>query len=145
MSLISKILTSEAAKFVGFHALRGVVRATGHSVRIAAPKPRNMQCVKLGVEHKPLVQIVTFWCNLRINKLKQMGFTEEGIQRVVRNDATFLTVLGSAIASAADKGNDYDAWLFFNEDVKSTDMFELQYCDKITRVTKTTYLLRAEG
>ncbi|BAW19089.1 hypothetical protein [Ralstonia phage RP31] len=142
MGILSNVLSGSTAKFVGFHMLRGLVLASGHSVRPVAPKVRNMQCVKLTKEHDGLTKVLLFWCNLRINKLQQLGTAEEAVQRVVREDARFLSILNHAIATAGD--DDFDAWLFFDNDVQSTDHFELQYCSKGTKVTKAAYVIRSE-
>lgn len=142
MGYLSNALTGNTAHFVARHMLLGLIKASGHNVRPVAPKARNMQCVKLTKEHEGLTKVILFWCNLRINKLQQLGMKEEGIQRIVREDARFLSILSHAIATASDE--DFDGWLFFDGDVQSTDHFELQYCARGSKVTKASYVIHSE-
>lgn len=88
--------------------------------------------------------MVSFWCSLRINKLQQNGAMKETIDDIVLNDARFLTSLAHAIEVQKDQVPPYDAWLFFNEEVQSTNFFELQQCRCGTKVTKAAYVIHNE-
>ena len=130
--------------FIGRHLLIGLIKVTGHSVKFQKADARNTQCVKLNKGHKNVVQMVSFWCSLRINKLQQMGALKETIDAIILQDARFLTALGHAIEVQKDPEPPYDAWLFFNEDAQSTDFFELQQCARGSKVTKVSYIIHNE-
>lgn len=130
--------------FISKHLLVGLIRASGHSIKLPKAEARNTQCVKLGKVHKNVVQMVSFWCSLRINKLQQMGALKETIDAIILQDARFLTALSHAIDVQKDPEPPYDAWLFFNEDAQSTDFFELQQCARGSKVTKVSYVIHSE-
>ena len=130
--------------FIGRHVLLGLLKSAGVSVKQLTTPKRNTQCVKLTKQHKDVVQMVSFWCSLRINKLQQIGAMKETISDIVLNDARFLTSLAHAIEVQKDQVPPYDAWLFFNEDIQSTDFFELQHCSRGTKVTKVSYVIHRE-
>lgn len=130
--------------FIGRHLMLGLLKAAGANVRQLTTPRRNTQCVKLTKQHKDVVQMVSFWCSLRINKLQQIGAMKETIDEIVLNDARFLTSLAHAIEVQKDQHPAYDAWLFFNEEIQSTDFFELQQCRRGTKVAKATYVIHNE-
>lgn len=144
MSFFNKLVNQEVAAFVLKHALIGFCRATGRSVRSAKDKQLNIQCVKLTKEHTNVVQMVTYWCNLRTNNLQQMGATKETVAAINRNDANFLTALGTAIASQQDPKHPMDSWLFFSDDLKSSVFFELQHCDRGTKHMRSSTVISAD-
>lgn len=130
--------------FIGKHLLYGLIKASGISIKLPKAKARDTQCVKLNKNHKQVVQMVSFWCSLRINKLQQMGALKETVDEILLQDARFLTALSHAIEVQKDQEPPYDAWLFFNEDAQSTDFFELQQCARGSKVTKVSYVIRNE-
>ena len=136
--------TSFNLAFIGKHLLRGLIRASGTAIKVPKDQARNTQCVKLTKNHKQVVQMVSFWCSLRINKLQQMGALKETVDAIILQDARFLTALCHAIDIQKDPEPAYDAWLFFNEDAQSTDFFELQHCSRGTKVTKVSYVIHNE-
>jgi hypothetical protein len=144
MGLVSSLMANSTAKFIAVHTLRGLALATGHSVPAATSKARNQQCVKLTKDHEEVVRMVSFWCNLRLNNLQQTGAAQKRITEITRSDAQFLNALNHAIAVQTEEDNVLDAWLFFDNDVRSTDYFELQYCARGTKVTKATFSLFAQ-
>jgi hypothetical protein len=143
MKKLLKVLAADAVRFIGEHALIGLLKATG--VKRTNAKVRNTQCVKLTRNHKNLLQSVSFWCSLRVNKLQQLGGLKEVVDKIILNDARFLNVLSFAIEEQREKEPAFDAWLFFNEDIQSTDFFELQHCSPGGRVTKVSYTIHNEG
>lgn len=128
------------SEFIGKHLLIGLIKAAGLSIK-PSKESRNTQCIKLTKNHKDVVQMVSYWCSLRINKLQQMGAMKETVDAIILHDARFLTALAHAIDVQKDPVPPYDAWLFFNDDVQSTDFFELQHCNRNTKVTKVSYVI----
>lgn len=144
MSFINKLINSDATAFVLKHVLIGLRKASGINVQSAKEKGPNIQCVKLTKDHSALVQMVTYWCNLRTNKLQQMGLTAANAATMNRNDASFLTSLAAAIANQNDPKHPTDTWLFFNGDIQSTNFFELQQCDRGTKNMRCAIVLHAD-
>lgn len=142
MEFLTNMLSSDTAKFIAHHAIRGIIQASGRVVPVKPAKTRDLQCVKLTKEHEAVVRMVTFWCNLRINTLQQNGANPEVISKITQADARFLTMLSHAISTIGEPDAP-DAWLFFDGDVQGTDFFELQYCDRGTRITRASYVLHA--
>ena len=130
--------------FIGRHLMLGLLKASGANVKQLTGRRRNIQCVKLTKQHKDVTQMVSFWCSLRINKLQQIGAMKETVDEIVLNDARFLTSLTHAIEVQKDQHPAYDAWLFFNEDIQSTDFFELQQCRRGSKVALATYVIHNE-
>jgi hypothetical protein len=143
MGFLSNLFSSDTAKFLAGHALVSFISASGHSVRLEPAKTRDLQCVKLTTEHKSVVQMISFWCSIRTNKLQMTGASPEAVAKISKADARFLTTLSGAIDVANDK-EEPDAWLFFDGDVKDTDFFELQFCDRGTKLGKASFVIRAD-
>lgn len=143
MGFLSNLFSSETARSLATQALCSMISATGHTVRLKPAKTRDLQCVKLTTGHASVTQMVSFWCSLRTNNLQLNGATTESVSRISKADAKFLTSLSQAITLAADT-SEPDAWLFFDGDVKSTDFFELQYCERGTKLTKASFVIRAD-
>jgi hypothetical protein len=141
MAFLNKLINNDVAAFVLKHALIGFCRATGRSRHPVDKKGLNIQCVKLTKEHTKVVQMVTYWCNLRTNVLQQMGATAETVASINRNDANFLTALSTAIANQQNPKHPVDSWLFFNDDLKSTIFFELQHCDRGTTQMRSSTVI----
>lgn len=133
----------DVARFVSYHALIGLAKSTG--VRLPqnfAKRNRNPQCIKLTKDHLKIDRIVSFWCNLRINKLKELNMHDDDIKRIVREDCVFINALNSALADIGKTQE--DAWLFFDADVHSTDYFELKICNKGQKHPKRTHAIYIE-
>ena len=143
MGFLSNLFSSETAKYLAARALCGAISATGHQVRLKQAPTRDLQCVKLTTEHGSVTQMVSFWCSLRINNLQIAGASPESVKKIAQSDARFLSSLSHAIAVAKDS-SEPDAWLFFDGDIKNTDFFELQYCDRGTKLAKATFVIRAD-
>jgi hypothetical protein len=143
MSLINKLIKSDATAFIVKHALIGLRRATGQCGESKKEKGPNIQCVKLTKEHDGLVRMITGWCNIRTNQLQQLGLGAKDVAAMNRNDANFLTLLSNAIAEKNDPKHTTDTWLFFNGDIQSTNFFEIQQCDRGTKITRCAMILHA--
>lgn len=141
MSFLSNLFSSDTVKFIGHHVMEGVMKATGTTKTTVAP--RSVQCVRLTKDHDCVLDLVTMWANLRINKLQQSGMGAEAIKGIQKVDARFLNALAYALAVQKDKTPEYEAWLFFHDDVESTDFFELQHCARGSKVTKASFVLHA--
>lgn len=144
MDFLTKIFTSSPAKLLAHCAHMGLMQATGKTPRVAKANVRNLQCIKLTKEHGSVVNMVTYWSSLRINKLQQQGVQKEVISSIARHDARFLTTLAYAITTQAETDPDFDAWLFFHDDVQATDFFELQHCARGTRITKASFVIQMD-
>lgn len=143
MSILSKLFSRDTLSSIIKHAKAGIVRA--HKTRTKSKeKKSNSQCVKLTKEHCAVVQMVSYWCNIRINELKQIGATKDTIDEIIKRDAHFLTALSCAIAMQNEKKPEYDAWLFFDTDVKSTPYFELCKCTRGTKDVTSSLVIRAD-
>lgn len=143
MGFLSSFLTSDAARFVGKHAVIGLIKISGRAVKQHDSEKRNTQCIKLAAHHDGIDRVVMQWCNLRINRLQQIGASEEQIKGICKHDASFLTTLSLAIAAQKIDNQDKDVWLFFNDDIQSTDFFELQYCSRNSNVMKASYAIHS--
>lgn len=143
MSFLSSIASNVYTKFVVHHILVGLVKASGCPNRTKQTKSRSVQCVKLTKKHEGVTRMITSWANLRINKLQQQGMDQESINAIVKGDARFLTTLNHAISMQKEDEPEFDAWLFFHDDVESTDFFELQHCTRNTKHTKASFVIQS--
>lgn len=144
MSVFTNFLSNDVLKFVGHQLLLCMVKSSGRYPVAKEVTPRNTQCVKLTKEHGSVLQMVTFWCSIRLNKLQQAGADAEMIAEIARHDTRFLNTLSHSLATQKDQKPAYDAWLFFNSDVKSTDFFELQQCARGSKTAQATYIVQAD-
>lgn len=144
MRFLTNFFSSPTTELVFKHLTIGLARAAGKDLRKIREKRRSLQCVKLTKNHYNVVQAVTYWCNLRINELQQKGISDDMLLTLKQHDARFLTHLAHSIAIQNDKEPAYDAWLFFHDDVQSTDFFELQNCIRGTKVTKASFVIQAD-
>lgn len=144
MRFFTDILSAIDAKFIFKHSLIGLAKASGYAIQAPRNKQRNIQCVKLTKHHQSVLQMVVYWCSLRINTLQQKGISDETLRSLRQHDARFLTCLSHALTVQADPDPAFDAWLIFNEDAQSTDFFELQHCARNTKVTKASFVIQAD-
>lgn len=144
MSVFNNFFSNELTRALGMCALRSLVKVTGRAVPVKETETLDIQCVKLTKDHSSVTHLVTFWANLRINKLQLLGVTPEIVADIARHDTRFLTILLDALATQKTSKPEYDAWLFFNKDVKNTNFFELQQCTRGSKVTKASYIIQAE-
>lgn len=104
----------------------------------------NIQCVKITKEHNDLLRSVTFWCAFRLNEMKQLCDSKKHIDAMVQQDARFLNAISHALAVQKDKEPQYDAWLFFNDNVQETNYFELSQCRPGTKDVISTLIIHKD-
>ena len=104
----------------------------------------NVQCVKITKEHADLLRSVTFWCAFRLNEMKQLCDSKKHIDAMLQQDARFLNAINHALAVQKDTEPQYDAWLFFNDDVQKTNYFELSQCRPGTRDVLSTLIIHKD-
>ena len=142
MAFFAKLFANNAVQFVGQQAARSLVKMAGGSLKPTQPEDLNIQCVRLTKDHDSVVTMVTYWCSLRINEMQQAGIAKETVTSIINRDAKFLNALAHALDVQKDKTPDYDAWLFFNSDIKSTNFFELQQCPRGTKNTMASFIIQ---
>lgn len=132
MSFVSDLFTAENRKALGAFVLKhvkiGILKANGCMPKPKAESAIDLQCVRINKEHGPVVKMVSQWCALRANKLRQLGSTADAVNRIILSDARFLTSLSHAVGVQKDPDPLYDGWLFFDKDVQTTGFFELVQC-----------------
>ncbi len=144
MSFFSNLFSSDLSRELGMCALRSLMKVTGHSAPVKETDAPDIQCVKLTKDHSNVTQVVTYWTCVRVNQLLLLGVSNEIVDSIIEHDARFLSVLSDALDTQKTKKPAYDAWLFFNKDIKSTNFFELQQCARGSKVTKASFIIQAE-
>lgn len=137
-------LTFDSSFFVDLAkcALDSLIKVNGGGVSSPKEKKtRNTQCVKLTKGHHHVAAMVGFWSCERINLLIKHGVSQERVDRVIKQDEKFVALLEEALREQALKQPSYDSWLFFDTDVKNTDFFELQECEKGSLATQSSIVI----
>jgi hypothetical protein len=142
MAFMSKVFNANVGKFVLHHILAGLTG--GCTPKSSKEKALDLQCVKLTKEHTDVPKLVSQWCTKRTKYLQEQGVEAGVIQAITQLDCRFLNALGNAIAAQKDKDRQFDGWLFFDKHHESTGFFELVQCNRGSKDTVSSLVIRQD-
>lgn len=98
-------------------------------------RQRNIKRIKIGKKHSTLAVQVAAVLNERLDYLRSLGLDQEEINRTSVKYTAFISRLSIYIREQRLSKAARDTWLFYDDLITTTDVFELQETDVDSSVT----------
>lgn len=113
--------------------------ARAFGIQTSRVKPRNIRRVKISKKHSTLPIEVATALNCRISQLRDMGIDPSEVDRVTTKYTEFISRLSVYVREQRTGKTCRDTWLFYDDLITSTDVFELQETDVDSSVTNASF------
>lgn len=113
--------------------------ARAFGIQTSRIKARNIRRVKISKRHSTLAIEVATALNCRLAQLRQMGIDQTEIDRISTKYTAFISRLSIYVREQRSGKPGRDTWLFYDDLITSTDVFELQETDVDSSVTNASF------